>query len=92
MKKTLTVEECKRKLFKLGIKLGVSPNLISTRLLSKDDKDDMLNGLIPDESLETAVKVWMDNGMPDYANGSDERYKPSTELPMQRYRGLGKSG
>jgi hypothetical protein len=85
----LTKEQCQKNLFQLGIKLGVSPKLISTRLLSKEDKQDMLNGLIPDEALECHVKVWMDNGMPDYANGSDARYKPAPELPMQRYRGRG---
>lgn len=75
MAKTLTVEECKSKLFKLGIKLGVSPTLISTRLLSKEDKDDMLNGLIPDDALECHVQVWMKAGMPDYANGHTDPYK-----------------
>jgi hypothetical protein len=60
--------------------------------LSKDDKNDMVNGLITDEQLEVAVKVWMDNKMPDYANGNTEPYKPSSDLPMQRYRGVGKSG
>lgn len=70
-----TAEECKRKLFKLGIKHGVSPRLISTRLLSTDDKNDMLSGLIPDETLDTAVKVWKQYGMPDYTNGTCELYR-----------------
>jgi len=52
----------------------------------------MLNGLITDESLVTHVKVWIANKMPYYAIGSTETYKPSSELPMQRYRGIGKSG
>lgn len=60
------------------------------RLLSPDDKQDMLNGLIPDEALEVAVKCWMEAGMPDYANGLTERYRPKDDLPMQRYRGNGK--
>lgn len=75
----MTVAQCKSKLFKLGIKLGVSPNLISTRLLSKADKEDMLNGLLPDEALEFHVKVWMKAGMPDYANGLTDPYKPPEE-------------
>jgi len=66
--------------------------LISTRLLSKEDKDDMLNGLVSDETLETAVQAWMSAGMPDYANGNTEPYKPPPENPMSRYRGNGKSG
>lgn len=68
----------------------VKAELISTRLLSSDDKQDMLGGLISDETLLTAVKCWMEAGMPNYAQGSDERYKPNCELPMSRYRGNGK--
>ena len=49
--------------------------LISTRLLSKEDKQDMLNGLVPVDSLMTAVKCWMAAGMPDYANGLTDPYK-----------------
>jgi len=52
----------------------------------------MLNGLVSDETLETAVQVWMSSGMPDYANGHTEPYKPPPENPMSRYRGNGKSG
>lgn len=41
----------------------------------------MLYGFVPEDSLETAVKCWMAAGMPDYANGHTERYKP-TDLKM----------
>lgn len=71
-----TKEECQRMLFKIGIKLGVSPKLISTRLLSKEDKDDMVNGFISQDDLEVAILAWKDSGMPDYANGKFEPYKP----------------
>ncbi len=79
MTKTLTVKECKSELFKIGIQLGVSPTLISTRLLSKEDKHDMLNGLVPVDSLMTAVKCWMNAKMPDYANGHTDPYKALKE-------------
>jgi hypothetical protein len=69
--------------------LCVKAELISTRLLSNDDKQDMLAGLIPDETLVTAVKCWMEAGMPDYANGHTRPYRPKNDKPMQRYRGLG---
>lgn len=69
-----TPEECKRKLFRIGMRLGVSPRLISTRLLSGEDKRDMVDGLLDTHSLETGVSVWMDCGMPDYAKGSTEPY------------------
>lgn len=85
-----TSEQCKRILFSIGIKFGVSPALISTRLLSPEDKIDMVNGLIPIDALELAVKVWMANKMPDYANGNTAPYRAKSDLPMQRYRGNGK--
>ena len=73
--------------------LCVKADLISTRLLSKEDKQDMLSGLISDETLLTAVKCWMEAGTPNYSNGNTERYRPQPELSMRgRYRGVGKSG
>lgn len=84
-----TTDDCKKIIFKIGLELGVSPNLIATRLLSNDDKQDMLAGLIPDETLVTAVKCWMEAGMPDYANGFTSPYRPKDDKPMQRYRGKG---
>lgn len=82
-----TKDDCQRKLFRIGIELGVSPKLISTRLLSKEDKQDMLDGLIPDEALFVHVKCWIEAGMPNYSEGQTEPYKPSSDLPMSRYRG-----
>jgi hypothetical protein len=70
-----TKEECKRIISNVGWLCGCSPRLIATRLLSEDDKQDMLNGDLSLEVLECAVKVWMDNGMPDYANGLTEPMK-----------------
>ncbi len=67
--KPLTTDDCKRILFKVGVRFGVSPKLISERLLDAQDKCDMLNGEIPIEFLEVAVKAWQDAGMPDYAKG-----------------------
>lgn len=71
----MTVEECKRMLFKLGIKHGVSPRLISEMLLSKEDKEDMLNGLVSFETLDCHVQTWKEYGMCNYANGSMKPYE-----------------
>lgn len=68
-RKGLTTEQCKSILFKVGIKFGISPAIISTRLLDAQDKCDMLNGEVPVEMLEVAVKAWQDAGMPDYETG-----------------------
>ena len=50
-------------------KLCVRPRLIVERLMSEEDKEDMRNGDLPIEALECHIRVWMDNGMPDYAHG-----------------------
>jgi len=63
-------EQCQKQLFNLGIKWGVSPKLIALRLLSAEDKNDMLADLVPKEALDCHVGVWSRNGMPDYANGN----------------------
>lgn len=84
---TLSVEQCKDLLRTIAKMLCVKAELISTRLLSAEDKVDMQEGKIPVETLIVAVKVWMRAGMPDYAKGSDSPYKEKYGLPMQRYRG-----
>ena len=71
--------ECQKIISNVAWTCGCSPKLISTRLLSEDDKQDMLNVNVPIESLITHVKVWMANKMPDYANGKFEPYKPIDE-------------
>jgi hypothetical protein len=65
--------------------LCVKAELISTRLLSKEDKQDMLSGLVTVESLMTAVKCWMKSRMPDYANGHTDPYKPPEQKVMSMY-------
>lgn len=71
-----TVEECKRMISKLGFELGVSPRLITTRLLDAKDKKDLVCGLLPVESLREGVKLWLKNEMPDYAHGQTQPYRP----------------
>lgn len=85
----LSVEQCKELLTTIGKMLSVKAALISTRLLSRADKDDILTGKISIESLITAVEVWKKAGMPDYANAKLTPYVPKYELPMSRYRGNG---
>lgn len=49
--------------------LCVQAELISTRLLSKDDKQDMLNGDLPLDTLVAHVKTWKDQGLNNYVTG-----------------------
>lgn len=71
----LSVEHCKDLLRTIAKMFCIKAELISTRLLSSDDKDDMVNGLVPIDSLVTAVRVWKENGMPDYTNGTCKLYR-----------------
>lgn len=84
MEKPITVEECKKMLFKLAIKHGVAPKLISERLLSKDDKEDMLQGLITFETLDCAVAVWKEYGMCHHVDGSMKPYNRFTDAEKKR--------
>jgi hypothetical protein len=67
----MTKKECQTMIFNAGIKLGVSPRLISTRLLSPEDKEDMMKGSISIVDLEAAIAVWRDNGMLDYVGNNN---------------------
>lgn len=75
MQQQWTVEDCKKMLFKLAIKHGVAPKLISERLLSRDDKEDMLQGLVSFETLDCHVKIWKEYGMCNYADGTMKPYE-----------------
>jgi hypothetical protein len=81
----LSVEQCKDLLKIVGKMLCVRADLISTRLLSKEDKQDLMSGEISIETLMTHVKVWMSNGMPDYANGKTDPYKEPELKPKPKY-------
>jgi hypothetical protein len=87
----LSVEQCKELLVIVAKMMCVKAELISNRLLSIDDKKDMLNGNLSIETLVTAVKVWIENKMPDYANGNTEPYRHLNDKPMRMYGYKGKS-
>jgi hypothetical protein len=81
-----TVEECKRMLFKLAIKYGIPPKLISERLLSTDDKSDILQGLVSFETLDCAIALWKKYGMCNYADGTGSWY---SDFNLYQYNGQG---
>lgn len=70
-----TTKQCQKLIFDIAMRVGVSPKLIATRLLSDDDKKDMLNSSITDEQLEAHVRVWHENRMPNYSEGDTEPLK-----------------
>ena len=67
-----TARECQSMLFQIGVKLGVSPKLISERLLSIDDKKALLEGCLSITDVELHTVTWVASGMPDYAHGKTE--------------------
>lgn len=75
MSQNISSDKCRRMIFDIGLALGVSPKLISTRLLSKQDKDDMLAGELTKETLTSHVSIWNKMGMLDYSEGSCEPYR-----------------
>jgi hypothetical protein len=68
---------------KLAIKYAVPPKLITARLLSEDDKNDMLAGLVSLETVDFHVKIWKSSGMCNYADGSGTFYRD-----FKRYQGV----
>lgn len=60
-----TTKECQTIVFKLSVKFGVPPREIMDKLLSDDDKKDMMDGVIDVETLEAHMDVWVKNGKRD---------------------------
>jgi len=65
----LTDDACKNIIREIALKHKIKPRLITTRLMSEDDKEDMRNGELPTRALDLHVEVWIKAGMPDYAHG-----------------------
>lgn len=88
--KTLTAIDCRKILFNLGIQFGVSPKLISERLLSDLDKNDMMAGLISIASLEAHMAVWKEKGMPSYVNQKPKEKKQKHQANKSEQTGCRK--
>lgn len=69
----LTEEECKIIVKKIAAKYDVSPKSIAERLLSPEDKIDMMNGDVPLESLDLHIKLWKEGGCEDMVNPKDRK-------------------
>lgn len=80
-----SVEQCKDLLITIGKMLCVKAELISTRLLSKEDKQDMLNGHLSDEALFFHIKHWIDGGMINYNSEELTPYLKDKNKPIFRY-------
>ena len=65
----LTDEACKNIIRRIALMHNIEPRLITTRLMSEEDKDDMRYGELPINALNLHVEVWIKAGMPDYAHG-----------------------
>lgn len=69
MSAILSDKACVAIIKQLAKELAVEPKLITTRLMSEDDKNDMRNGDLPRESLKLHIELWKKAGYPDYAHG-----------------------
>ncbi|HGC5726842.1 TPA: hypothetical protein ACIZAI_001027 [Legionella pneumophila] len=47
--------------------LGVKSSAVINYLISNEDEEDILNGLIPKSCLVLHIKLWIENGQPDYS-------------------------
>lgn len=65
----LTDKACVAIIKQLAKELGMEARLITTRLISEDDKNDMRNGDLPRISLKLHIELWKKAGYPDYAHG-----------------------
>lgn len=71
----LTDKQCKELIRSLSWVLGISPRLITERLLDEIDKNDIRQGVLNYDALKLNIELWRDNGMPDYANGKLQPYE-----------------
>lgn len=78
-----TPSECRKILFKIGVELGISPKLISERMLTKEDKISMLNEEISIEGIAEHVKAWKIAGMQDLVGSMDVHKVVKTERHHQ---------
>ena len=68
----LSDDACKRIIRRIALKHKIEPRLITTRLMSEDDKEDMRRGDLPMTALDLHVELWIKAGLPDYAHGKTE--------------------
>ena len=72
MPQSVSDETCKVLIKRIAKKYNIDPKLIVTKLMSEEDKHDMRHGDLPYDALECHVKVWIENGMPNYREGINE--------------------
>lgn len=58
----MNIKQCRSAIFNLGLKYGISPDSISKKLLSAEDKRDMISGDLTHDVLDLHVKLWVDGG------------------------------
>lgn len=71
-------QECQKAIFNLAVEFGVSPKLITARLLDESDKVDMMEEVLTIEALRAHIGAWKANGMMDYV-GKDITYANTSD-------------
>jgi hypothetical protein len=73
---------CKALIRRMAEQFNIDPRLITTRLMSEDDKNDMRYNNLPYESLKMHIQVWIDKCMPDYVRKELEGTKCQSLLKV----------
>jgi hypothetical protein len=60
---------CKAIIKDIAAKFTIDPILITTKLMSEDDKNDLRSGELSPKILELHVKAWIALGMPNHRAG-----------------------
>ncbi|CAB4127159.1 hypothetical protein UFOVP260_18 [uncultured Caudovirales phage] len=82
----LSDDACKNIIRKIALKHKIELRLITTRLMSEEDKDDMRRGELPIEALNLHVEVWIKTGFPDYSHGLTQPME-NPPVPVKAQRG-----
>lgn len=72
---SLTDEQCKKIIKEIAMRACIRPHLITERLLSEEDKEDMRNGDLGAIEIKSHLRAWIKEGLPDYAHGKTDKLK-----------------
>lgn len=70
-----TKKECQKILFDLGIRLGLSPRLMSDHLLDDNDKIDMMSGVLSIEALQSSIELFKLHTLPALLQEQEDKLK-----------------
>ena len=79
----MTDDECKKIIIRIAKRLSVRASLITTLMLSEDDKNDMRAGELAVDSLEAHIQAWILGGIPSLIERRSLENEPKTCLKRE---------